>query len=83
MMPLVNIHTHYSVDNKEFIDTTVSDYEQFYKATQNVTIDRYERLSEKLSKTTFANGVVLYANHSDDAIESPLGTIKAYSYLWK
>lgn len=70
-------------DNKEFIDTTVSNYEQFYKTVQNVVIDRYEKVSEKLSKTTFENGVVLYANHSDEAVESPLGTIEAYGYLWQ
>lgn len=70
-------------DNKEFIDTTVSNYEQFYKAIENAKIDRYERVSEKLSRTTFENGVELYANHSDEAVESPLGKIEAYSYLWK
>lgn len=70
-------------DNKEFINNTVSDYEKFYKAVQNEYIDRYEKISESLSKTTFQNGVVLYANHSNEAVESPLGTIEAYGYLWK
>lgn len=70
-------------DNKEFINNTISDYKDFYNAVENQDIEAYEKVSENLSKTTFSNGVVLYANHSDKAIESPLGNIEAYSYLWK
>lgn len=70
-------------DNKDFIDKTVTDYNKFYTAVENVAIDRYERISEQLSKTVFENGVVLYANHSNNAVESPLGTIDAYGYKWK
>lgn len=70
-------------DNKEFINKTVADYKDFYKSVENEDIDRYEMVAENLSKTIFGNGVVLYANHSDETVESPLGNIEAYSYLWK
>lgn len=70
-------------DNKDFINASVSKYSEFYNAVQNQVIVSYEKVSEELSKTTFANDVVLYANHSKEKIESPLGEIEPYGYLWK
>ena len=70
-------------DNKEFIKSTLADYEGFYKAVEKTEIDSYEKVSESLSKTAFLNGVVLYANHSDKTVKSPLGDIEPYGYLWK
>lgn len=70
-------------DNKDFIASAVSNYGKFYKAIENVNIESYEVISENLSLTTFENGVVLYANHSNKTVESPMGAIDAYGYLWK
>ena len=77
----------YFKDDKLLLSTyiifTVSKYFEFYKTIDNQVIERYENLKDGLSKTTFANSVVLYANHSNKAIESPLGEIEPYGYLWK
>ncbi len=70
-------------DNKSFIKETVADYLQFYEAVKNAPIDSYAMADDNISKTTFENGVVLYANHSEKTVKSPLGNIEAYGYLWK
>lgn len=70
-------------DNRAFIAEALEDYQKFYAATRNAVIDSYELISEQLSKTSFENGVVLYANHSGNPVESPLGIIEAHGWLWQ
>lgn len=69
-------------DNKDFIKTEVKKYGEFYKSVSNSPIDSYEMVDKNLSKTTFSNGVILYANHSNETINTPLGKVEAFGYLW-
>ena len=61
----------------------ISSYKEFYGQIAGVKIDKYEMISDELSATYFENGIILYANHSDNKTESPLGMLSAYEIKWK
>ena len=65
-------------NNIEQINQTLSAYSDFYNKIAGVGIERYELLSGGLSKTTFENGVVVYANHTADNADSPVGVLDGY-----
>ena len=67
-------------DNKELIQETVNNYTNFINSVSNAGIERYEVLSNGVSKTIFDNNVVLYANHNSVAVESPVGILEGYEY---
>lgn len=65
-------------NNIEQINQTLSAYSDFYNKIVGVGIERYELLSGDLSKTTFENGVIVYANHTADKTDSPVGVLDGY-----
>ena len=67
-------------NNRELIRETVSDYTNFINAVSKSGIERYEVLPNGVSKTVFDNNVVLYANHTSVAVESPVGVLEGYEY---
>ncbi len=69
--------------NKEAILETLSRCTDYYSAIQGQSITDYEYISPKLTKTIFSNGVTVYANHSDQAVVSPLGELEGYGFLYE
>ena len=69
-------------NNKELIETTLSKTESFYKEIAGAGIAKYEMVSDGISKTVFDNNVVLYANHNNNTVVSPVGELKAYEFKW-
>ena len=66
--------------NKEYIKNLVKEYSAVYGAVAGSAIDRYDVIDENISKTTFQNGVTVYANHSSKAADSPVGVLEGYGF---
>lgn len=66
--------------NKDYIKDVVSDYAATFNAVSGSKIVRYDIIDENISKTTFENGKVVYANHSSKKAESPVGTLNGYGF---
>ncbi len=70
------------VGNKQDIVDAVLKCTDYYEAIQGQTITKYEFVSENVTKTSFSNGVVVYANHSDKSVQTPLGELSAYGFSY-
>lgn len=68
--------------NKEFIRQTLQDNQfiECYEKTVDSAITKYEILGNGLSATHFENGTVIYANHTSEEVDSPIGTLGAYVF---
>ncbi len=67
-------------ENVDLIKDSLKEYNEIYSAINNSKITSYEFLDENLTKTVFENGVVVYANHSSDEINSPIGKLLPYGF---
>lgn len=67
-------------ETKESVKTAIDKYSEIYKAIDNSKIDNYEILENKVTKTTFENGVVVYANTSSDEVDSPIGKLAGFDF---
>ena len=67
-------------NNRQLIQESVNNYKNFINSVSNAGIERYEVLPNGVSKTIFDNNVVLYANHNNVAVESPIGLLEGYGY---
>ena len=67
--------------NYELIKNSVKKYASVYKAVESSRIARYDYISSNVTKTTFENGVCIYANHSSSPQDSPAGKIEGYGYV--
>lgn len=65
-------------NNIEQISETLSAYGDFYNKIVGAGIERYELLSNGISRTDFENGVTVYANHTAGNAESPVGVLGGY-----
>ncbi|MBO4432407.1 MAG: hypothetical protein J5852_02630 [Clostridia bacterium] len=66
--------------NKDYISDVVKEYSAVYSAVAGVRIKSYDIINEKISKTTFENGKVVYANHSSGKADSPVGVLEGYGF---
>ncbi|MBR4909842.1 MAG: hypothetical protein IKZ47_00770 [Clostridia bacterium] len=66
--------------NKDYIRDTVKSYASVYSAVAGSPIKSYEILDDKISKTTFENGTVVYANHYSSPADSPVGELEGYGF---
>lgn len=66
--------------NKDYIENVVKEYSAVYGAVAGSAIDRYDIIDENISKTTFENGTVIYANHSSKETNSPVGVLEGYGF---
>jgi hypothetical protein len=67
-------------DNKEFIKQTLTNYLEIYNKVCDSSIDTYEILENGISKTVFANGVTVYANHTELNVQSSIGILAPYQF---
>lgn len=74
------LYSMYYNDNKEFIISAVSKYEKIYNSVKDSKIAHYDILENNITKTTFENGVCIYANHSSEAQDSPIGKLAGYGF---
>lgn len=68
-------------DNVDLIKNSLEKYSNVYQSVESSKIKCYDILDNNITKTTFENGVVIYANHSSKDQKSPIGTIKGYDYV--
>lgn len=73
-----NLYATLYQDNREIIINTLQKYEPVYEKISHSSIESYEIDENGLSITKFDNGVILYANHNNKSIDSPIGEIGAY-----
>ncbi len=70
-----------SYDNtSELIKSSLKSYAKIYDKIKGQKIDRYDLVDDNVTKTTFENGVTVYANHASFAVDSPVGKLKAYGF---
>lgn len=69
-------------NNLKLISKTQKTYDSYFTAIANSRITKYEILSSNISKTVFENGVQVYANHSENEADSPVGKLNAYEFKW-
>lgn len=65
-------------NNKEFMTKTINKYGEYLEKVNGAQLLSYE-INGDLSVSTFSNGIVFYANHSEKSINSPSGEIEAFS----
>ena len=68
-------------DNSDVVKTILDKYADVYKKVAGSKIVRYDILKNDITKTTFENGVCIYANHSSATRKSPVGKIAGYDYV--
>ena len=60
---------------------TYSYLQNALKDVYGVTIVGHEKVADNVFKTTYANGISIYVNYSDEAVKVKGGTVGATSYL--
>lgn len=61
---------------------TVDSYSEYFDLIKNSAIKEHTVLKNGLRKTVFENGVTVYVNYSDNALQSENGTVNAKSYIY-
>ena len=77
----VKLYSMVFENNYPLVKQSLDKYEEIYKSVENSKISRYDLLDNSISKTTFENGVCIYANHSSSPQESPVGVIEGYGFV--
>ncbi len=67
-------------ENTQFIKSSLENYGEIYKAINGSKIESYELLENDVTKTVFENGVTVYANHSSNEVETPIGNLGKYGF---
>ena len=81
--PFVGLNGSDYKGNKDDIIDAVEGCKDYYKAINGATIKNYEFVTEDVTLTTFSNGVKLYANHSGEKVQSPVGELEAYGFVYE
>ena len=74
------VSSRYS-DWKADIAAMVAESADLHSKVGNQAITSYEK-TDGLSKTVFENGITVYVNYTDAAMESPLGTVPAMGFVY-
>ena len=74
------VSSRYS-DWKADIAAMVAESADLHSKVGNQAIASYEKV-DGLSKTVFENGITVYVNYTDAAMESPLGTVPAMGFVY-
>lgn len=59
------------------------DFFKFYKSVANSKLIKYELLGGGLTRSVFDNGTIVYVNHSSSTVDSPVGKLEAYGFVWE
>ncbi len=81
--PFVGLNGSDYKANKQNVIDAVKACKDYYKAINGATIVNYEFITDDVTLTTFSNGVKLYANHSGEKVESPVGELDAYGFIYE
>ena len=67
-------------DNQKLIEESLQqhDFANTFKSIQNALFERYELIEKGISASYFSNGDILYANHTSETVNSPVGELQAY-----
>jgi len=75
------LYAMYFDDNIDFIKSSVEKYKTIYSKVKDSKILKYDILDNNVTKTTFENGVCIYANHSSKLVSSPIGNLEGYGFV--
>lgn len=76
--------TVYKDNLNNIVKTIKSDsFNQCHEAVKDAVFLRYDLPENGVSKSYFSNGVIIYANHTSKAVDSPAGKIAPYRYVVK
>lgn len=64
------------------IVNTIKKYNDYYESISDSTIKAHEIISENVRKTVFDNGVTVYVNYGQEAIQTDLGMVEAMSFVY-
>ena len=69
-------------NNQELIQQSLSNnqFADYYESVADSAIVKYELLGNSISATHYENGVILYANHGSEAVETPVGVLEGYMF---
>ena len=70
-------------DNFELIKNLSLESREYYEAIKDASVVKHTVLSDTLRKTEFDNGVCLWVNYSNKAIELPEGSVEAESFMFR
>lgn len=82
LTPYTQLHASAYEGNKDVMIEVISKCADYYEAIRGQAITDYVFVSDAITKTSFSNGVVVYANHSNETVESPLGQLEAYGFSY-
>lgn len=80
--PYADLYASSYAGSKKKIVEAIKANSEYYSAISGQTITAYEFISPSVTKTTFSNGVTVFANHSDKTSYSPIGDLKPYGYSY-
>lgn len=76
------LHASDYAGNKANLLQAIEATKNYYEAIRGQSITAYELLSDVVTKTVFSNGVIVYANHSNETVQTPLGELDAYGFAY-
>lgn len=68
---------------KDSIKATYDKTSNYYESIKGASISEHEILSNGLRKTVFSNGVTVYVNYGESAIETPIGNVEPDSFIYQ
>ncbi len=67
-------------DNQDLIKDSVAALSKLHSAVLGAKINSYDILENGITKTVFDNGVEVFANHTNQAGNCPLGSLEPYGF---
>lgn len=64
-------------------DLTKNNFAKLYDSISQAVFYKYELLGNGLTASYFDDGTVIYANHGENSVNSPVGLLEAYEYAVK
>lgn len=68
---------------KNSIVSSVNSTKEYYNAISGAEISEHTIMPSGVRKTVFDNGVTVYVNYTGKTVETPLGVLEAYDYIYE
>ncbi len=70
-------------DNKESIVSDYSEFGKYFSKVSDTSVKQHTILYNGVNQTVFENGVTVIVNYTDAAVQTPLGVVEAYSFIYQ
>ncbi len=77
-----NLHSMLYENVYDGILKTVNGYKEYFKSVKDARVIGHT-IQGEIRKTTFDNGTVAYINYGSNAYDTEIGTVNAYSFIYK